>query len=73
MKKIICNNSASKSVNFFSNNNGANIHAFAEQDGEYWFTIGSFKTLAGAKRSTVKQMTRLGYTFDEKQMKALAV
>lgn len=71
MKHIYCNNSSSKSVVFFDNDNS--IIAMAEQDGEYWFSIGYFKTLAGAKRSAVRQMAALGYTFDEKQMKALAI
>lgn len=72
MAHIKCNNSTSKSVTFFKNGE-ISIIVVAEQDGEYWFTIGHFKTLAGAKRSAVKQMARHGYTFDEKQMKALAV
>ena len=71
MKQIICNNSSSKSVTFFDNH--TNIIAMAQQDGEYWFTIGYFKTLAGAKRSAVKQLAALGYTFNDKEMKALAI
>lgn len=71
MKTINCNNSTSKSVSFFANGN--NFIAFAEQDREYWFTIGHFKTLAGAKRSAVKQMARMGYTFNEKEMQAVTL
>ena len=71
MKKIICNNSNSKSVVFFDND--GSIIALAEQDGEYWFSIGYFKTLAGAKRSAIRQMAALGYTFDEKKMKAFTL
>lgn len=34
---------------------------------EYWFSIGKFyKTLKAAKRSAVKKMAEMGYTFDEK-------
>ena len=72
MAHIKCNNSTSKSVTFFKNGE-ISIIVVAEQDGEYWFTIGHFKTLAGAKRSTIKQMARLGYTFDEKKMKAFTL
>lgn len=71
MKHINCNNSNSKSVVFFDND--GSIIAMAEQDGEYWFSIGYFKTLAGAKRSAIKQMAALGYTFDEKKMKAFTL
>lgn len=71
MKQINCNNSTSKSVIFFDND--GSILAMAQQDGEYWFSIGYFKTLAGAKRSATKQMAALGYTFNADQMKALAL
>lgn len=71
MKHINCNNSASKSVVFFDND--GSIIAIAQQDGEYWFSIGYFNTLAGAKRSAIRQMAALGYTFDEKKMKAFTL
>ena len=71
MKTINCNNSSSKSVIFFEND--GSILAFAQQDGEYWFSVGYFKTLAGAKRSAVRQLAALGYTFNAAEMKALAI
>ena len=73
MKTIKCNNSASKAVSFFDNG-GINILAFAMQAGEYWFSIGhGYKTLAGAKRAAKKEMAAHGYTFNEKELAALAL
>ena len=73
MATIICNNSAKKSVTFILNG-GINILVFASQDGEYWFTVGrGYKTVNGAKRAAVKEMGRLGYTFDENEMKNLNI
>lgn len=72
MKTIVCNNSQRKSVVFF-NNGGINILAIAQQDGEYWFTIGHFNTLSGAKRSAKRQMLRSGYTFDENELNSLTL
>lgn len=71
MKHINCNNSNSKSVVFFDND--GSIIAIAEQDGEYWFSIGYFNTLAGAKRSATRQLAALGYTFNADEMKALSL
>lgn len=39
------------------------ILTMALQDGEYWFTVGWYKTIANAKRGAAKQLARLGYTF----------
>lgn len=73
MTTIQCNNSATKSVSFFPNG-GYNILVFAEQCGEYWFSIGKgYKTAAGAKRAAKKQMGALGYTFDEKALEDLVI
>lgn len=33
----------------------------AQQDNEYWFTIGWYKTEAGAIRGARKQLAALGY------------
>lgn len=69
--EIKCNNSSSKMVRFMQN--GINsIIVVALQDGEYWFTVGYYKTLAGAKRAAKKQFAALGYTFDEKGLANLA-
>lgn len=40
------------------------ILAVATQDGEYWFTLGWYKTEAGAVRSARKQLAALGYTLN---------
>lgn len=31
--------------------------------GEYWFTVGWYKTIATAKRGAAKKLARLGYDF----------
>ena len=73
MTTIVCNNSTHKAVAFFPNG-GFNILVMAMQDGEYWFTIGNgYKNVNGAKRGAVKEMARMGYTFDAKEMERLVV
>lgn len=73
MISIKCNNSESKSVTFFRNGGKDDcIIAMAKEHGEYWFTIGTYKSLKNAKRAAIKQMGVHGYTFDEKEMNALA-
>ena len=73
MTTIKCNNSENKAVTFFPNGD-INILVMALQDNEYWFTIGKgYKTVAGAKRAAVKEMARLGYTFNAKEMEKLVV
>lgn len=37
------------------------ILAIAQQDGEFWFTVGWYKTEKGAIRSAKKQLANLGY------------
>lgn len=70
MKTIKCINS-NKSVSFFDNGN--TVLVFAQQDGEYWFTIGKgYKTLNGAKRSAVKEMKKMGYTIEPKALESLS-
>ena len=39
------------------------ILTMATQYGEYWFTVGWYKSIANAKRGAAKQLARLGYTF----------
>lgn len=72
---IKCDNSNNKSVYFFPNGGNMNdILVFAQQDGEYWFTIGKgYKTIANAKRAAIKAMAKMGYTFDVEEMKMLAI
>lgn len=77
MVKIKCNNSESKSVQFTLNGGRKDeIMVFALQDGEYWFAVGNgrmYKTANGAKKAAVKEMGQFGYTFDEKEMRELAI
>ena len=75
MKRINCNNSESKAVEFILNGGRKDeIMVFAVIDTEYWFTVGTFyKTEAGAKRAAVKAMAKLGYTFDADEMANLDI
>lgn len=64
MSTIYCKDS-SKSVEFMENADGqGRILAIACEDGEYWFTLGWYKTEAGAVRSARKQLAALGYTLN---------
>lgn len=38
------------------------------QDGEYWFTIGRYKTENGAKRAAIKALKKHGYLFNEQEV-----
>lgn len=60
MKTINCKNSTSKTVQIFEDGQGR-ILAAAMQDGEYWFTIGWYKSEKTAIRASVKQLAKLGY------------
>lgn len=71
MITINCNNSKSKAVKFF--NNGSTIMVFAIEEGEYWFTIGDYRTEAGAKRAATRVMAKYGYTFDAQKMKNIKI
>lgn len=58
---IKCKNS-DKSVSFMMNADGfGGILVIAQEDGEYWFTVGWYKTEKGAIRSAKKQMANFGY------------
>ena len=46
---------------------------FACQEGEFWFTVGSYKTLKGAKRSAVRKMADHGYKVDMNALNNLSV
>ena len=72
MKTINCNNSTHKSVSFYDNA-GLSIIAYAKKDGEYWFSIGGYKTLENAKRAAKRVMAIYGYTFNEDELAALAL
>lgn len=78
MIEITCNNSKNKSVTFMRNGGRADqIMVFANQydsyEGrfEYWFTVGTYKTLKNAKRAAQKQFGNLGYTFDPVELETL--
>lgn len=64
MKTLKCKN-ANKAVALMMNADGfGRILAIATEAGEYWFTVGWYKTEAGARRQAAKQMAALGYTLD---------
>ena len=69
MATIRCTNSESKSVSFmFNGGNPNDIMVAAMQDGEYWFTIGWYKTEKGAKRAAIKSMKKHGYLLNESEV-----
>ena len=74
MKSVKCINSTSKSVKFSLNGGEKDsIVVTAIQDGEYWFYIGTYKTLRNAKKQAVRQMAQLGYTIDQKEIDSLTL
>ena len=77
MVQIKCNNSERKSVKFSLNGGWKDsIIVTALQDGKFWFAIGGgrcYKTSDGAKKAAIKEMGRMGYTFDENEMKNLEI
>lgn len=73
MVTICCKNS-DKGVTFMPNADGmGRIMAVATQDGEYWFSLGWYKTEAGAKRAAAKQMAAHNYEFDAVQLADLKI
>lgn len=75
---IVCNNSKRKSVTFMRNGGKDDqVMAFANQQSdqegyhEYWFTIGTYKSLKNAKRAAKRQLGNLGYTFDPVELETL--
>lgn len=63
-KQIFCTESRI-SVVIMTNADGFGTSlVIAEQEGEYWFTIGWYKTEAGAIRGAKKQLSALGYTLN---------
>lgn len=64
MTTILCTDTR-KSVTLMKDADGfGGILAVANEDGEYWFTIGWYKTEAGAIRSAKRQLAALGYTLN---------
>ena len=71
----------SKMVRFSTDADGERIYVTAFMDSgndrdymgnwEYWFTIGTYKTLSGAKRAAIKAMERMGYTLNEDELNLL--
>lgn len=49
------------------------ISAVAYENGEYWFTIGYYKTLKNAKKAAVRRMLLSGLTFDPAELEAATV
>ena len=68
----------SKMVRFSVDADGQRIYVTACQDAgndrdymgdwDFWFTIGTYKTLEGAKRAAIKAMDRMGYTLDPEDL-----
>ena len=74
MWSIKCINSTSKSVVFMLNGNHVNdIMVIAMQDGEYWYTIGRYKSEKGAKRAAIKSMEKHGYILNESELMNLKI
>ena len=76
MIEIKCNNCKTKSVTFLRIAGRADhVMVFANQiykgQSEYWFTIGSYKSLKNAKRGAVRAMRDHGYTFDPDELEKL--
>lgn len=76
MIRIYCNNSKTKSVSFMRNGGKEDeiiTTACQSYDGynEYWFTIGTYKSLKNAKRAAVKAMKKHDYTFDQVELETL--
>lgn len=63
-KQLFCTDSRISVTLMFNADGFDGILAVAEIDGEYWFSVGRFKTEAGAIRSAKKQLARLGYTLN---------
>lgn len=75
---IVCNNTNRKSVTFMRNGgHNDQVMAFANQQSdqegyhEYWFTIGTYKSLKNAKKAAVKEFAKFGYTFDPVELETL--
>lgn len=66
---IITTNSASKAVKFI--NNDVTILVFALQDGAFWFEIGEYTTLNGAKKAAQREMQKAGYICNVNELNAL--
>lgn len=69
MKLLICTNQH-KAVKFQKDAEGQIIVTAmqwnpVENQYEFWFSIGMFKTFNGAKRSAIKQMNEQGYAFSD--------
>ena len=77
MVRIKCNNSERKSVKFTLNGGRKDeIMVFALQDDEYWFAVGNgrtYKSAIAAKKAAMREMAKLGYTFDTKEMGELEI
>lgn len=70
---IKCSNS-NKGANFFPNGGDMNdIIVVATQDGEYWYTIGHYKGAKSAKTYAAKSLAKMGYHFDENELKNLVI
>ena len=64
MKKIFCTDIRISATLMFNANGDGGILVVAEVENEYWFTIGWFKTEAGAIRSARRQFAAHNYTLN---------
>lgn len=63
-----------KAVHFIPNGgNMKQIFVFALQDGEFWYKVGTYKSVKTAKAYAVKSLAQMGYHFDETEMKNLVI
>ena len=51
---------------------GAQFHAVAKENGEYWFTIGWYSSAKIAARYAAKKMSKMGYEFDPAEIEKTA-
>ena len=64
MKKISCTDTRISATLMFDADGFGGILVIAEIENEYWFTIGWFKTEAGAIRSARRQFAAHNYTLN---------
>ena len=64
MKTIFCTDSRTSIEMMMNADSCGSILVVACQDGEYWFSVGWFKTEAGAIRSARRQLAALNYTLN---------
>ena len=64
MKTLTCTDNRISVTMMFNADGADGILAVAQIEGEYWFTLGWFKTETGAVRSARRQLSSHGYTLN---------